>query len=231
MALIIVDGEVGGVGKSFTSCGLGEYLIAKGLPFEIIEADTKSNVADYFRDAHIPIHRADLTVTDGWLELLSILAKVQTAEVILSMPAGANTQLDERGSLLSIAATDLKRQTAIVWMLDNSPEGTSELARAAKTLKGSPIKFVAAMNAGKHGGTFDNWLGTETQKRVKPLEITVPKMQPLAVNATFKKFPRVRFSANGDSMDYGPRVECMRWLSRFNAEIDRVAVDLGIGAR
>lgn len=236
MGLQIISGGVGGVGKSLTSAGLGEYLLAKKMVPAIIEADTKQNVASYFKGVpEVKVHMADLSVPDGWISFLNILGVEKSAEIIVSMPAGDNLDDEEHAELLAGAAADMERPTSIIWLLSSAPEGTVELLRVQNAFAGSKVKFVAALNAfWADPKAFPNWTGTKTRDafvKAGGLEMVVPKLNKVAVDATFKHHPKVRFSANGESgLNYGEKIECRRWLAKFGAAFDEIAPKIGIGA-
>jgi hypothetical protein len=62
------------------------------------------------------------------------------------------------------------------------------------------------------------------------LEMVIPKLNKVAVDATFKHHPKVRFNANGESgLRYGERIECRRWLGKLGAAFDEIADKIGIG--
>jgi hypothetical protein len=235
MALTVISGGVGGVGKSLTSAGLGEYLLAKGIAPAIIEADTKGNVATYFEKApEVTVHKADLSVPDGWIMFLNILGTEANPEIIVSMPAGDNLDDEEHSELIATAVADMNRPTSIIWLLSSAPEGTGELIRVQKAFAGTPIKFVAALNAfWADPKVFPNWHGTKTREafvKAGGLEMVIPKLNKVAVDATFKHHPKVRFSANGESgLRYGERIECRRWLGKLGAAFDEISDKIGIG--
>jgi len=237
MGLTIISGGVGGVGKSFTAAGLGEYLIGKGIPPVIIEADVHQNVASYFSSTpEVKVHKADLSVADGWIYFLNILGSEQSPEIIVSMPASDNLDDEERSGLIATVAADMDRPTSIIWMLSSSSEGTAELGRVQRVFGGSRVKCVAALNAfWADPRAFPNWTGTKTRDaflKSGGFEMVIPKLNKVAVDATFKHHPKVRFSANGESgLAYGERIECRRWLTKFALAFDEIGPKIGIGEK
>jgi hypothetical protein len=234
MGWIGFDGKVGGIGKSMLAAAYGEALVAKSLPFAVVEADVNNNVAGYFHDVATKVWQVNLMRSEGWIELLNILDEEKIPDVILSLPAGANTSSSDNARMLIGAVKDLNRSMSFIWSMNRSPESVSLLKKTLVPFADSPITFVAVRNTFFGAAEkFKHWNNSETRQeflKAGGLEIDFPELDDEVVERTFCAVPKRRFSANGESvLRYGERQELKRWLEKTSATFDSIAGKIGIG--
>jgi hypothetical protein len=231
---MVFDGKVGGVGKSIQAAAYGELLVAKGLPFAVVEADVNNNIADYLKEVSVTTWRVNLMLKEGWIELLNILDEEKTPDVILSLPAGADTAFAEHARMLTSAVTELKRTMTFVWSLNRSPESVMLFKKVLNAFSDSPITFVVARNL-FFGSTekFKHWNNSEIRKSFLSSdgnEIDFPELDDELVAATFGALPKRRFSASGEAgLRYGERLELRRWLDKASTSFETIAKQIGMG--
>lgn len=234
MSWIGFDGKVGGIGKSMLAAAYGEALAAKSLPFAVVDADVNNNVASYFDGVATEVWQVDLTLKEGWIELLNIFDEEKTPDVILSLPAGVDTSSSDNARMLIGAVKELDRSMSFIWSLNRSPESVSLLKTSLESFAGSSITLVAARNTFFGAPEkFKHWNKSETRQeflKAGGFEIDFPELDDEVVEKTFCAVPKQRFSANGGSgLRYGERQELKRWLGKTSTAFDSIAERIGIG--
>lgn len=88
-----VHGDKGGVGKSMFANALADFLIARGEPVAIIDADTQNNdVARMFRGS-ATCTKADLSNTSGWMDLIDFVDQNAGHHFVMNTPAGVGKHM------------------------------------------------------------------------------------------------------------------------------------------
>ena len=156
------DGKIGGVGKSVAAAACVERLASMG-EFAVIEADVNNNLASYTEGLAKKVWQVDLLATSGWLDLASALEAETAAEIVLSLPAGSDTA--GHAAILGDVLADTKRQMALVWMMNRTPESVALLGHAVEAFANTSVNFIAARNL--FFGTqqkFAIWNGSTARK-------------------------------------------------------------------
>jgi hypothetical protein len=240
MAVVMVHGDRGGVGKSTVAMALGEYILAKQLPLVIVECDASNpDVARYF-DKLAPVRKYNLRVTDGWIEFLSMLETEKTNDVVVSLPAGIGSMFAQNAADLAMAAAEMKRTLAVLWPLNRSADSITLLkpvlsAFGNGSANGSRPQLVAIRNL--YFGDpekFARWGESETRKKFAKeggIEMDLPDMHDQLVDATLAAVPPKRVVAmNGESgLLLGQRMYLSRWVNSTFAAFDTIADKVGVG--
>jgi hypothetical protein len=210
-------GKIGGVGKSIAAAACVERLAALG-EFACIEADTNNNVGSYTQSIAKKVWQVDLLGTSGWLDLASALADETASEIVLSLPAGADTA--GHAAILRDVLADTKRQMTLVWMMNWTPESVALLGNAVTAFAKTPVRLVAARNLffGEQQ-KFAIWNGSQTRKAFLKgggTEIDFPELDDMVIEATFCAQPKVRFSSP-TGLSYGHRWALRGWLEQTAA--------------
>jgi hypothetical protein len=217
------DGKIGGVGKSVAAAACVERLASIG-EFAVIEADVNNNLASYTEGLAKKVWQVDLLSSSGWLDLASALEAETSAEIVLSLPAGSDTA--GHAAIIGDVLAETKRQMALVWMMNRTPESVALLGNAVAAFAKSPVKLVAARNLffGAHE-KFAIWDGSSARKaflKAGGTEIDFPELDDSVIEATFCAHPKVRFAAS-TGLAYGHRWALRRWLDETAALYASVA--------
>ena len=237
MAIQVFHGDRGGVGKSMLAAAFGEFVLAKGLPFTVVETDSRNgDVGRYFEGA-APVRQIDLRVSDGWIELLSYLDEEQGSDILLALPAGIGGMFQANAGDLIAATADLKRTLTVWWAMNRTPDSTSLLQPVLKAFdKASGTQVVAVRNLyfGENS-KFSRWNDSKTRQKFVAsggVEMDFPELHDRIVDATFGSLPARRFSANGESgLRYGERLVLSRWLDTTREHFEAIADKVGVGKR
>ena len=91
--LIIVHGDKGGVGKSFVSEAIADFLYANTEPLLIIDADTSNPDVSRMFATGVPCMHANLRSENGWMEVMDFVLKHPGHTVIMNTPAGVGEHM------------------------------------------------------------------------------------------------------------------------------------------
>ena len=208
------DGKIGGVGKSVAAAACVERLAAIG-DFAVIECDVNNNLGSYTEGIAKKLWQVDLLESSGWLDLASALADESTPQIVLSLPAGADTA--SHAAILRDVLRDTKRQMTLTWMMNRTPESVALFGAAVSAFAKTPVKLVAARNlffGEQH--KFALWNGSAVRKSFLKgggTEIDFPELDDTVIEATFCAQPKVRFSSS-TGLSYGHRWALRAWLEQ-----------------
>jgi hypothetical protein len=235
MSVYLVHGDKGGVGKSFLSAVLVEYLCERGCKVAVVDADARNaDLHAVFSGGDFPTLQTDLREEDGWTELASFLESIPHNNVVVSLPAGVGDEVTQNRDVFRDALHDLRRSLVAFWVLNRTPHSVALLrpfmdryadtARAMVVVRnlffGAPERF-ARWNTSK---TRDAFLSA------RGLEMNLDDLNDTVADATFLHCPPRRFS-DGAALNYTQRMMLRRWLDRGYAGLDALGDRLGAGTR
>jgi hypothetical protein len=237
MAVSVFHGDKGGVGKSFSACSHGEYLLGKGLPLVVVETDTRNaDVGRYFKDA-ATVKKMGLRTEDGWSDLFEYVETAETSDIILSLPGNIGGLFEENSGALIEVAREAKRTLVVWWVMSTDVDSVTLLKPVIAAFKETPgTQLVAVRNLHfGEGERFKEWNEGKTRKEFLAaggLEIDLERLRTAAAKATFGNLPSRRFSANGESgLRVGDRYFLREWVERTRVTFDSIADRVGVGKR
>jgi hypothetical protein len=237
MALHLFHGDRGGVGKSLLASSFGEYLLSKGRAPVVIETDTQNgDVGRYFSDV-VPVRYMDLRVSDGWIELLSVLQEETSEDILIALPAGIGYALKDHAGDLLAAVSDLKRSLTVWWAMNRTPDSVALLQPVTEAFGGKTgVKLVAVRNLFFGGAEkFARWNSSKLRKSFLSaggLELDFLELHERIVDVTFGGLPAKRFSANGETgLRYGEMLVLRQWVEKTQSAFDAIAAQVGVGKR
>lgn len=144
--IILVDGDKGGVGKSFACSALIDKFMADNMPVAAVEGDTQNpDVARMFEGA-IPLRSCNLRDPDGWMDLLDFMMEERDKPVIVSMPAGIGARMKVEGLAFCDNMSLINRPIHLVWLLNRLPDSINLLSDALNILQPSLQSKTAIKN-------------------------------------------------------------------------------------
>lgn len=158
--LYIVSGSKGGVGKSFVSMGLIDYLTQnKNNKITLIENDTSNpDVAkSYAKENGVEVESLRLDDADGWIELVNICDATEN-DIVINSAARSNEAVAQYCETLTGSLEDLKREIKSFWVINRQRDSIELLKKYEKhmfgeihvvrnTYYGDPKKFELYNNS------------------------------------------------------------------------------------
>jgi hypothetical protein len=164
--VILVDGDKGGVGKSWFSCTLLDCLLKLAAPTAAVDADTRNaDVQRMFRST-MPILQTNLREHTGWMDLLDFLVANPEAITVVSLPAGIGDTMKKEAAAFLQNMKMLNRDIGLMWVMNRQADSVN-LLNQALGLIGSGLSFKVAVKNLMYGETerFIRWDNSQTKKK------------------------------------------------------------------
>lgn len=154
--LLLVHGDKGGVGKSFTAKILLDILYTPDNDYlALLDCDTRNPDVSYVYEDKIKTGKFDLTNADGWAAMVDWIQGVDRDIIVASLPAQVGRSADEFGGIFSEAMETIGVSLNIVWMLDPGRDSVALLSNCLK--QGWPYKRFFVVRNTFLGREFDIW--------------------------------------------------------------------------
>lgn len=128
--VVVVDGDKGGVGKSFLATMLSEALLGDLDQPMLIDADDRNpslrrqlGSAGQYNIRQMPVR-----TEDEWMALIDVLAERQDVPTLIDLPAGAGRWISQYGDMVIDGLQSLGRPVHYVWTLDQNNDALQSLA-------------------------------------------------------------------------------------------------------
>jgi hypothetical protein len=124
--IFFVGGCKGGVGKTFVSLALIDYLQDKNYLVNAIETDnTNPEILKIFKncpDSRVPVRQYDLTAANGWVDLVNFISTIDNDPIVINTAAGNNGSVDSYGGILEEALEDLNKKLVTLWVINRQKD-------------------------------------------------------------------------------------------------------------
>ena len=212
--IIFVGGSKGGVGKSFFSCAVLDYLRnqKKENPF-LIESDTSN--PDVYKSYHTLVdHKLlNLDVKDGWMALndLADTEALRQRPIVVSTGSRNNIGVSKFGSNLNIGVKELQRKLTVFWVIDRDIDSLELLMDFREVMTEATIHVVMNEHFGEQN-RFELYADSDLKKSIESSggqSIAFPDVADRVAYALRNK--RMPIEVAVSEMALGNRVELTRW--------------------
>lgn len=165
MPIVIVGGDKGGIGKSFTARSIAAWLRRKGYAVSGFDGDARNAHLERFYGSTMQISRPYLREATGWDEMLNGWQTVDPGAVILvDTPAGLGDMIQRESARMSAVAAALGRFIIHVWVSDEEDDSII-LFKLLQTLT-DPSLTIYALNSrfGARAADFELWSNSEERR-------------------------------------------------------------------
>lgn len=158
-----IGGGKGGVGKTFVSMGLIDYLRSGGRPPVLVETDKKNPDVWRAHKDEIRSETSDLADQDGWVELLDLCAKTESPVVINSAAGADETQgIDALEQSLESSGKKL----VVLWVINRQRDSVELLRDFRKSVQSADVHVVRNLYfGGAH--KFERFNDSKTRKELE----------------------------------------------------------------
>lgn len=210
----IIGGSKGGVGKSFVSIGLADYLTQyKKKEICLIETDTSNPDAAKILhsnddEKNIEIKPVSLDKIDGWIELINTLERSQK-DVVINTAARSIDGIKKFSPTLISVLDELKLELCSFWVINRQRDSLELLKEYSKTIPGT--LHVVRNNYFGSPEQFDLYnssaLAKELSGRGKTLDF--PDLADRVADDIYSK--RLSIQKASAEMPLGNKAELNRW--------------------
>ena len=129
--LYFVGGSKGGVGKSFVSMALTDYLTqSAGKKVRLVESDTSNpdTGKTFIEDEKVEVITCKLDEADGWIELVN-LCEGSEADIVINSAARSNEAVSEFGTTLIGSLEELQMELVTFWVINRQRDSVELLKK------------------------------------------------------------------------------------------------------
>ncbi|PNW36519.1 UNVERIFIED_CONTAM: hypothetical protein BEN50_02040 [Euhalothece sp. KZN 001] len=171
MGLHLIDGEKGGVGKSFFTTMLVEYCLQRGIKFRLIDAD--DTVPDIYNSYPTIAEKINFGDDESQQqELDDLFVAASTELIIVNLPSRIKKRLEgwiDDGNILRLAASgiDGKSISLYRWFLCTGQTESVKALNDSLTTYGKKLPHILVKNEGML--TEQDWMQIEKDEAYKKM--------------------------------------------------------------
>ena len=171
MGLHLIDGEKGGVGKSFFTTMLVEYCLQRGIKFRLIDAD--DTVPDIYNSYPTIAEKINFGDDESQQqELDDLFVAASTELIIVNLPSRIKKRLEgwiDDGNILRLAASgiDGKSISLYRWFLCTGQTESVKALNDSLTAYGKKLPHILVKNEGML--TEQDWMQIEKDEAYKKM--------------------------------------------------------------
>lgn len=221
MAAYIIDGDKGGIGKSFVARAVADYLITNKTAGKVVIIDCDPSNADVVNDggfyegetvgeAEVVGLCSPVSSQEDWFSTVDravTLAQDET-DFVFSLPAGAGLYIDD--TVLSMF--DLIGPAKTVWVMGKDQSSIEQLEDRVRRAPMFYETGIVALNE-HHGpmsrGTFDTWKKSSVRRQIVRAdgwkEIVVPPLNAF-ITKQIGTTPHHRAVARSEKNELSPTI-------------------------
>lgn len=164
--VILVDGDKGGVGKSWFTCTVLDWLLKLGAPIAAVDADTRNADVHRMFKGTMPVLHANLREHTGWMDLLDFLVANPTAITVVSLPAGIGDTMKKEAPAFIQNVKMLNRDLGLMWVMNRQADSVNLLNQALGHISAA-LSFKVAVKNLMYGESerFIRWDNSQTKKK------------------------------------------------------------------
>ena len=224
--ILYVGGSKGGVGKSYMSFALLDYLTERNKKILLLETDTSN--PDVFKahakegsEAPLECRQLDLDMADGWIELINLADEFSDHVMVINSAARSNSGIEKYGTTLKETLPELDRKLYTFWMI-NRQRDSLELLRDFRASFGDagPVNVFRNLYFGA-SEKFERYNNSKIRKQIEETGGGSFDFPDLADRVSDKIYSERRSITQAlHELPIGDRAELKRWRAKYFAIFD-----------
>lgn len=213
--IYVVGGSKGGVGKSFVTLALVDYLRRTDVNVVLVETDTSN--PDVMKAVHDEIEcgSCDLDDVSGWIDFVNFCDSHRDATVVVNTAARSQAGVAQYGGTLASTLDELARRLVVLWVINRQRDSLELLLKFGATFPGATTHVV---RNGYFGAPEKFTLYRDSQLR-KAVEaqgrsLDFPDLADRVADELRSQRLSIRKAA--ETMHIGERAELLRWCALYN---------------
>ncbi|RQS59087.1 protein mobD [Burkholderia sp. Bp8963] len=208
--IYLVGGSKGGVGKSFVSLALADYMQRHDVPVALVETDTSN--PDVMKSVQDEMHciAYDLDEADGWIGLVNFCDERRDAALIVNTAARSQTGVARFGTTLADTLGELGRQLVVLWVI-NRQRDSLELLHAFSLTFPNAVTHVVRNGYFGAPDKFTLYQASQLRKSIEARghSIDFPELADRVADELRSRRMSIRKAS--ETMHIGERAELLRW--------------------
>lgn len=212
--IYMVGGSKGGVGKSFVTLALVDYLQRTDINVVLVETDTSN--PDVMKAVHAEIECAscDLDDVSGWIDLVNFCDMHRDATVVVNTAARSQSGVEQYGGTLASALDELARRLVVLWVINRQRDSLELLIKFGATF---PNAITHVVRNGYFGSPEKFSLYRDSQLRnaveAQGQSLDFPDLADRVADEL--RSQRLSVGKAVQTMHIGERAELLRWRAIY----------------
>lgn len=222
--IYMVGGSKGGVGKSFVTLALVDYLRRAGAHVVLVETDTSNPDVMKAVCDEIECASCDLDEPGGWIDFVNFCDAHRDAAVIVNTAARNQTGVSQYGGTLASTLDELARRLVVLWVINRQRDSLELLLEFGETFPHALTHVVC----NGYFGTPDKFTLYRESKVRKIVEtqgqsLDFPDLADRVADEL--RSQRLSIGKAAETMHIGERAELLRWRELYTGMFDRLIAD------
>ncbi|KAF1034004.1 MAG: hypothetical protein GAK33_05845 [Burkholderia lata] len=220
--IYMVGGSKGGVGKSFVTLALVDYLRHMDINVVLVETDTSN--PDVMKAIHDEIECAscDLDDVSGWIDFVNFCDMHQDAIVVVNTAARSQSGVEQYGGTLASALDELGRRLVVLWVINRQRDSLELLLKFGATF---PNAITHVVRNGYFGSPEKFSLYRDSQLRnaveAQGQSLDFPDLADRVADEL--RSQRLSVGKAAQTMHMGERAELLRWRAVYSTMFAKLA--------
>ncbi|WP_322074521.1 nucleotide-binding protein [Burkholderia cepacia] len=208
--IYMVGGSKGGVGKSFVTLALVDYLQRTDINVVLVETDTSN--PDVMKAVHAEIECASCNLDDvsGWIDFVNFCDTHRDAIVVVNTAARSQAGVERYGGTLASALDELARRLVVLWVINRQRDSLELLLKFGATF---PNAITHVVRNGYFGSPDKFTLYRDSQLRnaveAQGQSLDFPDLADRVADEL--RSQRLSVGKAAQTMHIGERAELLRW--------------------
>ena len=212
--IYMVGGSKGGVGKSFVTLALVDYLQRADINVVLVETDTSN--PDVMKAVHAEIECASCNLDDvsGWIDFVNFCDTHRDAIVVVNTAARSQAGVEQYGGTLASALDELARRLVVLWVINRQRDSLELLLKFGATF---PNAITHVVRNGYFGCPDKFTLYRDSQLRnaveAQGQSLDFPDLADRVADEL--RSQRLSVGRAAQTMHIGERAELLRWRAIY----------------
>ncbi|MBJ9752851.1 nucleotide-binding protein [Burkholderia cepacia] len=212
--IYLVGGSKGGVGKSFVTLALVDYLQRTDINVVLVETDTSN--PDVMKAVHAEIECASCNLDDvsGWIDFVNFCDTHRDAIVVVNTAARSQAGVEQYGGTLASALDELARRLVVLWVINRQRDSLELLLKFGATF---PNAITHVVRNGYFGSPDKFTLYRDSQLRnaveAQGQSLDFPDLADRVADEL--RSQRLSVGRAAQTMHIGERAELLRWRAIY----------------
>ncbi|WP_175835909.1 protein mobD [Burkholderia anthina] len=213
--IYMVGGSKGGVGKSFVTLALVDYLQRTDINVVLVETDTSN--PDVMKAVHAEIECASCNLDDvsGWIDFVNFCDTHRAAIVVVNTAARSQAGVEQYGGTLASALDELARRLVVLLVINRQRDSLELLLKFGATF---PNAITHVVRNGYFGSPEKFTLYRDSQLRnaveAQGQSLDFPDLADRVADEL--RSQRLSVGNAAQTMHIGERAELLRWRAIYS---------------
>lgn len=223
--IYLIGGSKGGVGKSFVTMSVIDYLQERNENVLLVESDTSNpDVYKAYKD-DTQSELINLDEPDGWVHLINTCDSKPDSTVVINTAARNNKGVSAYGETLNSTLAELNRKLITLWIINRQRDSLELLKEYLEAIPNSITHVVRNAYFGEEN-KFELYNNSKIRATIEERggqSITFPDLADRVSDDIYSK--RLSIAKAIKELPIGNRAELIRWRNEMKKVMQKIIHD------